>query len=196
MVQSSMQLFQVHVPIWVFIISQVFGLLYLIIFSYALQIKDKSKTLKWYAIGNILSIFSNALLLNFVLVGTKSVSFFKNISFSWLQKNRGKTSKLFSFFILVFFILLAYIVGIFTWNGLWFNWVLISMLAISYYGEWHKNIHLLRIGSFLYISAVFVNALMFTNVADMIMCMITVVAIIFFYLRLYKDKKTQKRLPQ
>jgi|GEM_PF-1546665 len=184
-----MEFFQIHVPIWQFALSQVFGAVYIAVGFFALQIKDKSKTLKWYAVGNILSIISNALLLNFILVGTKSVSFFKNISFSHLQSNREKIGKIFAVMILLFFIVLAFAVSIFTWNGIWFNWVLVSMLAFSYFGEWHRNVHILRLGSFLYMVTVFVNALMFANVADMVKCVITTIAIITFYVRFFKNRE-------
>jgi len=183
------EFFQIHVDLWVFVLSQILGLIYVGIVFYALQIKDKSKTLKWYAIGNIFTIISNALLLNFVIVGTKSVSFFKNISFSHLQKNRGKVSKLVSVGTLVFFITIAFVVGIFTWNGLWFNWLIISALAISYFSEWHENVHLLRFGMLLYVGMVFVNALMFFNIASMIECIITLIAVIVFYVRYIKKRK-------
>ncbi|MCL2228838.1 MAG: hypothetical protein FWC00_03340 [Firmicutes bacterium] len=183
-----MEFFQIHVALWIFIVAQVFGFVYVGIQFTAKQFKDKSTTLKLYAVGNIFSIISNAMLLNWVLVGGKCVSFFKNLSFSWLQKNRERVGKILSVGMLLFFISAVFIVGIFTWDGLWFNWILMFMLSVSYFGEWHRNIHLLRIGSFLYLCAVFVNALMFANFADMVKCIVSTIAIIVFYIRFFRNR--------
>jgi len=188
-----MQLFQISVPLWQYILSQAFGFTYLAIMFMALQYKKKSTTLRLYAVGNVFSIISNGLLLNFVLVGTKGVSLFKNISFSYIQDNREKIHRVDSIFVLVLFVTLAYAVGIFTWGGFWFNWVIISALAFSYFGEWHKNVHLLRIGTLVYVAAVFVNALMFANFADMLMCIVTVIAVVVFYVDFFRNRK--KRNP-
>ena len=185
-------MFEIGVPMWQYWLSQSMGILQIFITLIAFQTKNKSLLLGLFALANVFAIISNGLLLNFIVSGTKGVSLFKNLSFSWLQKNRERVNKDIQVGILILFCMLAYVVVLFTWDGLWFNWILFVALAFSYYGEWAKGIHIVRIGGFVYAVAMIVNALMFANFTLIIVSLLSIGSIIVFYIKLLIEKKKKQ----
>ena len=173
-----------------FVISQVAGFLQILVIIWAFQVKDKKKTLLLYALANILAIITNAFLLNFIIVAVKCVSLFKNSTFAWLQNNREKLTKVVDVCILFLFWVLAFgAVWISRWltgERHWFDWMIFGVLLFTYWSEWSRGIHRIRISSLVYYVVIIINAMMFFNVAMIIEAIIISGSIFVFYYRYLK----------
>ena len=64
-----MNLFEIDVPLWQWIVSQVLGVFAIIVFSYAMLQKTKSKELAWLSSGNLLIAIISLLLRNWMVDG-------------------------------------------------------------------------------------------------------------------------------
>ena len=179
----------ITVPVWQYSLSQVFGAVQVIIMIIAMQVKDKTKTLWLYALGNVFAIISNAFLLNFIVIGVKSVSLVKNPTFAWMEKKRDTLKTAVRVAILLFFCALATVIVIFIPRDSLFDWVIFGTLIFSYFGEWRKGIHLIRIGLAVYTVTLVINAVMFFNIAGIIANAIVLIAIAVFYIRLAANRK-------
>jgi alpha-L-fucosidase len=176
------------VPIWQYVLSQGFGLVQIVITILALQAKSKTKTLLLYTLANVMAVASNAFLFNYIIVATKSVSIFKNLAFAYIDKNRKQLRQSIKIGVLLFFLAAAVGAVMLTKPGP-LDYVILAALMFSYYAEWAEGVHILRAGLAVYTVAVLINAIVFFNIAGVVMCLITFAGVGLFYLRLLKRNK-------
>ena len=180
---------------WMFIISQFFGLINIAIAFYRYQIKDKAKTLRLAAFGNVFKALNYAFLLNWSLAGLKVVSIGKNLMFAKTSSPDSKIKLWQSISIFVFFCLISAAVVFATWwfNRLWFEWVVLGAVLFANFGKWKKGMHILRISAVFYRSVMIVNSIFFfLNPTNLIKAVAIIVSITIFYIRFFREKRKPK----
>lgn len=195
LVQTSPR-FTLPVVLWMFLISQFFGLVNAGIAIYRYQVKDKSKTLKLAAVGNFFKIFNYVFILNWSLAGLKVVSIAKNLMFAKTSQGKMKLWK--SLVVLIIFSLISAVVVFWAWwfSRLWFEWVILAVTLLSNFGKWAKGIHILRISSVIYRIAMIVNSIFFyLNLTNIIKAVFVIATIIVFYIRFFTKKMRDKKPP-
>ena len=186
--------FTIPVALWMFLVSQFFGLINAGIAVFRYQIKDKSKTLKLAAIGNFFKIFNYVFILNWSLALLKVVSIFKNLVFAKTSQGNMKLSK--SILLLIGFSLISTAVVFTTWwfSRLWFEWVILGVVLFSNFGKWAKGIHILRISSIFYRLAMIINSIFYyLNLTNLIKAIFVLSTIAVFYIRLLINNKRENK---
>ncbi|MCL2570296.1 MAG: YgjV family protein [Firmicutes bacterium] len=182
-------MFELPVVLWMFILSQVFGAINIVIAFIKFQYKDKAKTLQLSAIGNVFKSLNYLFLLNWSLAGLKVVSIFKNLFFAQTSKGTVKLWKSILGFVL--FSLVSFGVVFWAWwySRLWFEWVLLAVVLFANFGKWVKGIHILRSSQLVYRLAMIVNSIFFfLNPTNLIKAVAVITSIIIFYVRRLKRK--------
>jgi len=190
-------MFEIPVLLWMFILSQVFGAVNIIIAIIRYQFKDKAKTLRLAAVGNVFKALNYAFLLNWSLAGLKLVSIAKNLLFA--KTSTGKVKFWKSVAIFIFFCIVSTVVVFVTWwfNRLWFEWVILGAVLIANFGKWVKGMHWLRGTAIVYRSIMIVNSLLFfLNPTNLIKAVGVIVSITIFYIRLIIERRKKKNTPE
>ena len=187
-------MFELPVVWWMFLLSQIFGLINIIIAFIKFQYKEKAKTLKLSAVGNVFKSLNYLFLLNWSLAGLKVVSIFKNLFFVKTSKGEVKRWKSILGFIL-FCLVSTSVVYIAWWHSrLWFEWVILAVVLSANFGKWAKGAHIMRISQFVYRGVMFVNSLVFfLNPTNLIKAVAVMTSIIIFYVRMVSNKKKESR---
>jgi hypothetical protein len=183
---------ELPVVLWMFIVSQIFGAINIFIAFIKYQYKDKAKTLKLSAVGNVFKALNYAFLMNFSLAGLKVVSVFKNLSFS--KTSKGEVKRWLSISIFIFFCLISTAIVVWAWwlSGIWFEWVVLAVVLLANYGKWAKGVHLIRITQLFYCSVMIINGLFFfLNFTSIIKAVAVIISILVFYVRFFKKKCTK-----
>jgi len=175
---------------WMFLISQIFGGINIIIAFVKFQYKEKAKTLKLSAVGNVFKSLNYAFLLNWSLAGLKVVSIFKNLFF--VKTSKGEVSRVNSIIGFCLFSLVSALVVFSAWwfSRIWFEWVLLAVVLFANYGKWAKGIHIMRISQIIYRIAMIINSILFfLNFTNIIKAIAVIISIIIFYTRFFIEKK-------
>lgn len=179
---------------WMFLISQICGAINILIAIIRYQYKDKAKTLRLAAVGNVFKALNYAFLLNWSLAGLKVVSIAKNLIFA--KTSTGKVKFWKSVAIFVFFCLISAGVVFVTWwfNRVWFEWVILAAVLVANFGKWKKGMHVLRGTAVFYRSVMIINSIFFFfNPTNLIKAVGIIISIIVFYIRWFaKRRKTEK----
>jgi len=189
----------IEVAIWMFVVSQVFGVINIGISFYKFQIKDKEKTLRWSAVSNVFKALSYGFLFNWSLAGLKVVSIVKNLVFSKTSKEGSKIKLWQSICLFVFFTLISASVVFVTWwySGLWFEWVILFAVVLANFGKWMKGMHVLRITAVIYRVIMIINSIFFfLNPTNLIKAIAVIISIIIFYIRMIVEKRRKKTEPE
>jgi len=190
---------ELPVVLWMFIISQVFGLVNIVIAIIRYQYKSKAKTLRLAAVGNIFKALNYAFLLNWSLAALKVVSIAKNLIFAKTSAEDSKIKFWKSLSIFIFFCLISTAVVFVTWwfNGLWFEWVILAAVLVANFGKWAKGSHLLRGTAVFYRSVMIINSIFFfLNPTNLIKAVGVITSIIIYYIRLIIKKRKKSLAPQ
>jgi len=186
----------IEVAIWMFVLSQVFGLVNIAISFYKYQFKDKAKTLRLSAVGNIFKALNYAFLFNWSLAGLKLVSIGKNLIFAKTSDPNSKMKLWKSILVFVVFTLISAATVFLGWwfSRFWFEWVILAVVVLANFGKWKKGIHLLRVSQVLYRGVMIINSLFFfLNPTNLVKAVAVIVSIIIFYIRLVVEKRQKKR---
>lgn len=187
---------ELPVVLWMFIISQFFGLINILIALFRYQYKDKAKTLRLAAVGNIFKSLNYAFLLNWSLAGLKVVSIAKNLIFAKTSAPDSKIKFWKSFSIFLFFCAVSTAVVFVTWwhTRLWFEWVILGAVLLANFGKWAKGIHLIRGTAVVYRGVMIVNSILFfLNPTNLIKAVVVIGSITVFYCRLLAEKFRGKK---
>ena len=187
-----MGLFEIHVDLWQWILSQVIGVIALVFVFLAFQQKTKSKQLMWQAVVNFMTILVAILLFNWIVVGVSSVAFLKNITFMFTNKRKQKPSKS----LLVFFFILFSILNITTMALTWYFasfhiidvFLLTGLVAVNY-GKALGNIHTMKIPALSNSVFLLINAVMFRDAMAVLKSMVAISSITIFYFKFLKARK-------
>jgi len=162
-----------------FILSQILGVVALLTAIISVQLKEKTKLLFLQIIENTAKILALAFVGGISGAYSETVGLLRKIWFFHTSKNH-KLNKLWS---LIFFSLLAVLVGVLVWEG---PITLLPVIAVilGTFGLWQENIFVLRyiaiIASILYaIYAIIVGA--YTNaISEMFMIVSIIISLIRF----------------
>ena len=186
-----------HIPLWVWIVSQVIGLCTLTLFVIAYQQKKKSKQLGIMCGGNLSEIIAAILLLNWVSVGIEVVALFKNGAFSIIQRDRKRVNRALMLGLLLFFcacnITIMILLFLFIVPWFWFNWVLLAAILFANYAKYSKSIHTLKIAGVLVNVCLIVNKIVFLDVMGLVRHCFIIGSVTVFYIRAGIEKR--KRFP-
>ena len=188
-----MTFFDINVPMGQWIASQVVGMFAVICFFIAFQQKSKTRQLVVNAVANVFTIIASALLLNWIIVGTVAVMLANNIFFAFTSHNE-KLPKWLPFFLLIFFCAISTIIVYFTWDGVWFNWLLLGTIFMFNYSKYAKGLHKLKIAGVIYFSARMVNAIMFVSITEVLKSIMIIISTLIFYIRWF-NKRTSPTTP-
>jgi len=189
--------FELPVILPLFIISQIFGLINIGLTIYKYQVKDKAKTLRMSAVGNVFKALNYAFLLNWSIAALKVVSIAKNLTFAKTSKPGAKIKLKYSVALLILFssLSVAAVFVAFLFNRIWFEWVVLGAVLLSNFGKWKKGIHLLRITAVVYRAVMIINSIFFfLNITNLIKGIIVIGTIIVFYIRFFRARKKQRCL--
>ena len=184
-------MFEIDVPLPLWIISQAIGVVILGLVFWANQIKAKEKTLIVFSVASLLAAVATALIGNYVASAVFLVVTFRNLVFAWLAKPGNNVPQWLSVGALVFFII-AGTAAIYLTMVWWFDWVIMGLLAIRVYGTWRSGPHWIRLCGVLMAFAMIVNHAVFLNLMGILAESVILISVFIWYLRFFRDRKTPK----
>ncbi|MCL2851103.1 MAG: YgjV family protein [Firmicutes bacterium] len=189
-------MFEIPVILWMFIISQFFGLINIIIAFIKFQYKEKAKTLRLSAVGNVFKALNYAFLLNWSLAGLKVISIFKNLFFAKTSKGEVKQWRSILGFVLFSLVSVGTVFLAWWFSRLWYEWVILAVVLFANFGKWAKGIHIMRSSQLLYRFAMIINSIFFFfNPTNLLKAVAVITSIIIFYIRLLVGKRRKKNEP-
>jgi len=191
--------FDLRVPPWMWILSQVVGAVSLIWWFLIYQQKDKEKTLWMSSVGKLFGIVSNALLLNFVMAGLLAVRVPRDMTFAYLERRNKKgspVSKWLSLLLFLLFCVLSVVITVITWERFWFNWILLAGALFVNFGKWKKGRRIFWTSVIIWSILTFINALIFINITTMITCSIVLISLTITIIRTVKEKRKPTKIEE
>ena len=185
-------MFDFNVPLWQWILSQVFAFVALSCMFYSLQTKNKVRTLLATVASNLTMAIATALLFNWVLVGVLVVACFRDLAYLGLKKKPFPLKHPLSIATLIFFLGATTTAVLLTRGDWWFNWVLLFTSTFIVFGYWLRNIHWLRISRLIACIALIYNHIHFSNLIGIIMDSSAILSIIIFYI-VFVVRKNKKQ---
>ena len=175
---------------WQWWVSQVFGLIALVLVVVAFQMKGNIRLLVMLAIASLASVFMQAFLGNFIMAAMAGLVVVRLFVYAWLNKRRdaGNMTERLDVSILMIFLLLNVIATIVTAEW-WFDWIFLSVATVATWGGWSRNTHMVRITSVPVGIMVLAAAFMFTNYMSIVTEVLVLGSIAVFYWRFFRDKK-------
>jgi len=187
-----------HVTLWVWILSQVIGVVVIVVTFISYQQRRKSKQLQISVGYHLLDMVANLMLLNFAKAGMSVVASVKNFFFASVNKDGAKESKQ-SSRVLTFVVFSAINTAIMVliWAFIsyhWFDWfLLVGVLGINY-AKAAKGIHKLKIGILIFAIIEIINLIMFLNIIGIVAKLIAMMSIVIFYVRFFKSKSHEEKV--
>jgi len=176
-----------HIPLWQFLLSQVFALLALITLFIAFQFKSSNRVLIIVALFNLLIAISNALLYNWVVVGIFALAVFRDLAFVWQRKKHPNNEAL-ELGTLCFFLFASVVVFYFTYGGWWYSWLIQAASLFVILGSWWRGVHLIRISRIIISILAVYNHVVFYNYTNIAVEIVGLATIAIFYVRTYNNK--------
>jgi hypothetical protein len=189
-------MFDLHVPLWIWIVSQIIGFIGLALIVAAFQQRCKIKSLKLLTANNFALIAGNALLLNWIQVARPFVTIFANATFIQIQRKGGEASNRFKIWSFVIFGVLYVLSFVLIWALVsfhWFDLFLLGGLLLFNFGKIAKNVHAIHITGAIFQVAMMINALMFSNIIGAISGLIILSSIAVFYFKRWVKRKGEQR---
>jgi len=178
-------MFGVSIP-W-FVISQVFGVMILIVIFITFQQKNKERLLLWSIFMMVLFFLMWAALDQWTIAAISGVGAVRNVAFYWLKKNQDRVSRGMSIAILVVFIAFTVTVGFLT-RSEWFDLVIIISSSFFVIALWQNNPHILRFIGFINGGIFLAVNILLLNIMGMLIELSFITSIIVFYIRYYRRK--------
>lgn len=182
-------MFTINDPLYLWIPSQVLAAVSLFFIVWAFSVKDRFLVLQ----GISFAFYIGALLLlgNWIVAGILTLALIRNISLIFLK------SKWWRFGSMIFFsiatVVFAILVAIFT-GYWWIDWFLMVWGVFFVIAVWHGGIHPIRVVGFTYAPFIILNHVEYQNFVGIILEVITFVAIVVFYIRLFAKAKAAENL--
>ena len=182
--------FQIHVPIWQYTLSQVIGVFVIISMVFVFQSKNKVRMLLLMALASLLSVFMQVLLENYAVAGIAGVTFFKSLSFAWTTKKGASLPPWVGTVAFLVFSSAAVVPVVLLWHH-WVEFAILGAQIFANFTQWRSGTHMMRLSGFLFAVLMIANNIMFLNGAGMIISMFTIISVIIFYVRHFRQKKIQ-----
>ena len=177
--------YNLPVPIWQWILSQVFGLAALVLVVIGFQMKKKQRLLVFVAIANAMSVVMQALLTNYIMAGLAALVVVRLFVYAWLQEKRDKVPLWLDISILVVFLLANVPVVIFTAEW-WFDWLFFGFVTFVTFGHWVKNHHVVRLSSIPTTIMILIAAVFYSNIMSVIIESFALISVMVFYARYFR----------
>jgi len=189
-------MFNITVPLEIWITSQVFALACVVFTVVAYQVKRKATTLLVWGIGFAFMGVALALLQSWTPFALVACGVVRNLIF-WrieLRREQGKEIKRqYTLAIILTFMMISVIAVVFTWE-IWVDWVLLGCSLFISLGNWVQNIHLFRIANAFYDCFVVITYVATVNIIGIAHSVILVGAVVVFYVRLGWKKRGEKSI--
>ena len=181
--------FELRVPLWLWIISQVIGLVQIVFWVIIYQQRNKAKQLKLSAGANAVALVVNLMVFNFVRAGMKVVAVLKSLVF-WQINKRQETGRRVSITARTIIAFVACSLNIamaaIVWwlvAYVWFDWVLLAAAFVTNFAKLFGGIHAIKLGGILWNITSTINCLMFLNITGVVTNMIILGSIVAWYIR-------------
>ena len=178
------------VDLWLWIVSQVIGIVGVVIFMISMQEKNQERLIKWLVLSNFLTFVSLLFLFNWPIAAIMGINTFKNISFYY--KHKKKPPMWFAIFILVFFIAANSVAVALTWIH-YIDFAILASIIFLNYATWKKGgLHLIKGGFFVSSVLMIINAVFFVNIMGAVSAGLVAISVVLFYIKFFKNKKNKK----
>ena len=173
------------------IVSQIIGVVALIVVIIAFQKKRRLSTLLLSALANGVSVVMHLLLTNWVMAGFAAAVSIRALVYAFIEPYRLANSlpRWLDYIVLVAMLAVNGIVFIFVREVFWFDYVLLGGTMFATFGGWRRGIHWIRFGNIVLSAFIIVNAIMFVNVLSIITESFIILAILAFYVRIARAKR-------
>lgn len=186
---------ELTVPLHVWIISQVFMTIALVIAMSALQVRSKIKTMLLIAGACLFNALGCAFQLNWVVFTFVAITAVRMLFFAYFEK-RNQSGRAVGRWcapvVLIVAVVATIIVVSFTWAW-WFDWVLLVASCLTVLGTFLRGIHFMRLAMLTYDICVIVNYAVFVNIIGIVMELLLIGSAVVFYIRLacvyFRDKR-------
>jgi len=189
-----MNFFQIHVPMWMWWLSQAIGVVAIVLTFIAIQQKTKSRQLFVQSSINVIMLAANLLILNMSMVAIGVVLIVQNFSLALINTKEDKLPNWFKVFAFIFFSTL-YTAAMFSvwwfWNQhwSWFNYVLLAISIFMIYVKVFRNIHWMKWSIFANNWLLIVNAVMYANIMSVVKSFVKITSVLLFYHKYQKTKQ-------
>ena len=183
------------VPLWQWILSQVFGLIALVLVIIGFQLKDKSKLLIFIALASVAGSIMQTLLTNYIMAAIGAVVVVRLFVYAWLQKHRKTIPQWLDITILTIFLLVNIPITIFTAEW-WFDWVFFGFVTVGTFGQWVSNSHSVRVSTMPITIMILIAAIFFSNIMSLLTETFVLVSVTIFYIRFFKEKNRPNIQPE
>ena len=186
---------QLTVPLYQWIISQVFAFAAVVFTMTCYNIKRKTLMLTFLALANLTSAIASGILLNWTVFGLTAVALVRSIGFTYFG-HRADTGRPVPKWIPIAWMLLivtaSVIVGALVYEW-WLDAVLIVIAVAVVVAMWYKNTHIFRATLGLWDAFVIMSYLMFFNVIGIVQASLSLAAMAVFYIRFTHDAIRSRR---
>jgi len=186
-----------HVPLWQWIVSQVFIAVLIVVNFIGWQEKDNNKLLWWQVVFNLIAATANTFLFNWIAVAVGTVGALRQLSFIWVNKRKKKAlgdqvaekqAHNLSIIILVVFSIIN-VTTLYLAMENAYGYVIIATRLIVNWAMWTGDLHKNKIVTgIIWSSVMIVNAAMFLNIVGVVQYSMIIASIVIFYIRRRKSK--------
>ena len=174
--------------LWQILLSQILGVIALVIYFITNQHKSKKRYLLLMALGGVFNILMLVTLQMWLLSLFGIISLVRNISFYFKESYKDRIPPIVNILILLIFFSAAVITTIFTVE-IWFEWVAMSFFLIHIFGLWYKGVHLAKLSDMVYCICLAVLNILILNVMGIVIAANTIISIVIFYMILLVKKQ-------
>jgi len=179
---------------FIYVLSQCFAVLAIIMFVSATQSKNKKLMLAFYSFANFCLAMSYLLLQSWVVGMLMAIATLRMIAFFFVD--RTFKIKTIAIAVLLVFLAANVISTTISWET-WYDFVLLGAALIFTTCVWIKDGNLIRITDMGYASLLIIHAATVSNYMGLACYSITILSILVYYLRLFigKNKKPAELAP-
>lgn len=184
---------------WQWIVSQVFGLVGLVIIIIAFQMRVKTRTLLMFALFHTVSLGMHGFTGNWLMFSLAVASIARNLSFTYIEIRGEKFPKKLSIAVVIFFVVINIPIAIWNWvnpaiDSHWVDWVILGTILFNNFAVWLKGIHLMRLANISLSIVLVINGIMFYNGMMIVIELFVMSSIVVFYIRFFRDRRKRAKL--
>lgn len=173
-----------------YIFSQVFGCIALILMLLVYVQKDRNKLLIFGTITNVALTISFLFLQSWIAAGLFGIASLRMISFYFLDKKQVKVGV--SVAVLVVFLIANVISTLFTWTW-WYDFLLMAGVCAFTFGVWTKGEHLVRITNAIYNCLLIYHNIIIFNWMGLAVAVAGLVSVGVYYVRKIVERSHLKK---
>ena len=189
-------MFEINEPLYLWVPSQVFGVVALFFMCWAFLSRDKSRVLTLKAVAFGFIVLSLGFLQNWVLMGIITFALVRNILFIRFEREpeRFSTVALVTIIILSLMNITVVVVVAMTIGHWWLDWVLLAFSLAFNLAVWAQGTTILRIVGLSYVPIIVYNHVVHQNFVGIILEIIIGLSIIVYFARSFAKAKARENL--